>query len=344
MKKIIGIIAFSAIMLTSCQTLMQTSRNISTGSSINSVTLADLNVSDTRESHTIEHVTKAMQSGGEENVKRIAEAKILEKANADILVEPRYHIVKERRLFGGSKITSITVSGRPANFTNFRQVEDSILFRPEKVYITEKEKAHAPMYYKKKSGAKYAMPVAKNNNVLNRKRYLSAGFGFSASDEVTNAAYNVSFGAWNPISKNKRWQYGFEIGFSSQGFEDKIKEEYRYYDYYWGRYYYEYYYNYTAYLIHNIHILPARIAYMHEMGRNSSLGLHFAPLITIAYASSGKELGDFSELFNVGIKGGLQYRYKKFMFDVNVQTGFLSQWSYYSMPQTSFTLNFGYMF
>ena len=60
MKKTIGIIIVSAIMLTSCQTLMQTSRNVDTGSSITSVTLADLNVSDTRESYTMSDIPKSI--------------------------------------------------------------------------------------------------------------------------------------------------------------------------------------------------------------------------------------------------------------------------------------------
>ena len=187
MKKIIGIIALSAIMLTSCQTLMQTSRNIETGSAITSITLADLNVSDKRESHTISHVTDAMQKGGEENVKRIAEAKILEAANADILVEPRYHVVKKHKLFGGAKITSITVSGRPANFTNFRAIEDSILFRPEKIYVNEKSHSNA---YKRNSFVKNSISTNKNNSILDKKKYISLGIGaMTASSSAINRDY-----------------------------------------------------------------------------------------------------------------------------------------------------------
>ncbi len=343
MKKTIGIIIVSAIMLTSCQTLMQTSRNVDTGSSITSVTLADLNVSDTRESYTMSDIPKSIYKLGEENVKSIAEAKILDKSNADILVEPRYHIEKKRGLFGRTKVTSITVSGRPASFTNFRTVEDSILFRPQKIYVNEKDVKGDYMY--SRNTVKENSPV-KSKWILDKKRYVSAGFGFSTSYEIHNIAYNFSFGIWNPISKNKRLQYGVEIGLSSQGFEEEIKHYYRYNGYYgYGGYETEK----INYLTHNLHILPTRLAYIGEIGRNAAFGIHIASMVTIAY-SLGKN-GDVSEkyfgdLINVGFKTGLQYRYKKLMLDFNFQTGFMEQWSNIISPnaQCSCTLNIGYMF
>lgn len=369
MKKTIGIIALSAIMLTSCQTLMQTSRNVSTGSSINSVTLADLQVSDKRESHTISHVTDAMQSGGEENVKRIAEAKILEQANADVLVEPRYHVVKKRKFFGGSKITSITVSGRPANFTNFRAIEDSILFRPEKIYITERGKGY-PAVYKKKNPVLGAVETAKNNAILDKKRYISLGLGFMTGFaeymyyNEPQFAYDISYVKWAPISKNKRWQYGFEIGFASQGCYAECEKtiyfdgddvdfgyletvgsiNYRYNEYDIRRMY-EY--------VHNLYVVPFQFAYIHEIGKNFALGLHIGPSVALSYANSeGKwfDAGDhgyFWDLFNLGLKGGWQLRYKKFMFDCCVQTGHLPQWRFYledSSSRMAMTFNFSYAF
>ena len=376
MKKIIGIIALSAIMLTSCQTLMQTSRNIETGSAITSITLADLNVSDKRESHTISHVTDAMQKGGEENVKRIAEAKILEAANADILVEPRYHVVKKHKLFGGSKITSITVSGRPANFTNFRAIEDSILFRPEKVYVNEKSHSNA---YKRNSFVKNSISTNKNNSILDKKKYISLGIGaMTASSSAINYsdpmfAYDISYVKWRPISKSKRWQYGFEIGLSSQGCDASCDKRFYsseignmnfgYLDYegnynysYSGGYYDGYYYpsSYDVYhcfeYVHNIYVVPFQFAYIHEIGRNSAIGLHVGPSVSLSYANSNGSwfdygTGNFFDLLNVGVKAGWQYRYKKFMIDLCVQTGHLPQWRYefeHGSTRTSVTFNFCY--
>ena len=375
MKKIIGIIALSAIMLTSCQTLMQTSRNIETGSAITSITLADLNVSDKRESHTISHVTDAMQKGGEENVKRIAEAKILEAANADILVEPRYHVVKKRKLFGGAKITSITVSGRPANFTNFRAIEDSILFRPEKIYVTEKGKGNSGIY-RKNNVSKKSFTIAKDNSILDKKKYISLGIGaMTASSSAINYsdpmfAYDISYVKWRPISKSKRWQYGFEIGLSSQGCDASCDERiydwqrnldfgylsiegnYNYYYDYYGHYrYIESYDIYHCYeYVHNIYVVPFQFAYIHEIGRNSAIGLHVGPSVSLSYANSNGSwfdygTGNFFDLLNVGVKAGWQYRYKKFMIDLCVQTGHLPQWRYvfeHGSTRTSVTFNFCY--
>lgn len=370
MKRKIGIIALSAIMLTSCQTLVQTSRNIQTGSSMNSITLADLDVSDKRESHTISYVTKAMQKGGEENVKRIAEGKILEEAKADILVEPRYHVVKKRKLFGGSKITSITVSGRPAYFTNFRTIDDSILFRPQNP--AERGRVHRAVY--KSSYTKNGITPSKNNRILDKKRFISLGLGVMTAN--SNAmhnndkmfAYDLSYVKWRPISKNKRWQYGFEIGFTSQGcnaecdktiYDNLENLDFGYletagnYNYkgYYRPYSYDIYHCYEY--VHNLYMVPFQFAYMHEIGNNFAIGLHAGPSIALSYANSdGKWFnagsdGSFWDLFNAGVKGGCQFRYKKLMLDICVQSCFLPQWRFHiedSSTRTAVTFNFGYAF
>lgn len=129
MKKILGIITLAAVFMTSCQTIRKTAHTAEVTGSLKNATVADLEVSDQRITYTMTP-KKSVQRAGYENVKRAVEAEALEaNGKADVLVEPQYVIEKKRSLFG-SKITSITVSGRPAYYTNFRSLPDSVWSNP----------------------------------------------------------------------------------------------------------------------------------------------------------------------------------------------------------------------
>lgn len=136
MKKSLGLIILTVALLSSCQTLVKTARTADITSQLQSATVADLEAADQRVSHTLQP-SKEIRRGGVENVKKAAEAEVLQKHNADVLIEPRYVISKKRTLFG-SKITSITVSGRPASYKNYRSLSDSVwsnpVFRGIKMY------------------------------------------------------------------------------------------------------------------------------------------------------------------------------------------------------------------
>lgn len=128
MKKSLGLIILTVALLSSCQTLVKTARTADITSQLQSATVADLEAADQRVSHTLQP-SKEIRRGGVENVKKAAEAEVLQKHNADVLIEPRYVISKKRTLFG-SKITSITVSGRPASYKNYRSLSDSVWSNP----------------------------------------------------------------------------------------------------------------------------------------------------------------------------------------------------------------------
>lgn len=130
MRKTLGLLALLGILLSSCETLTKTARTADVSSSLQSVTVADLKVSD-RITYTMDPVKKEIQRGGVENVKRAVEAEALEKkgGNADVLLEPQFVFVKKRS-FLGSKITSVTVSGRPAHYVNFHALNDSVWSNP----------------------------------------------------------------------------------------------------------------------------------------------------------------------------------------------------------------------
>lgn len=127
MKKALAFISLAVLALSSCQTIVNTARTADTQSDIKSITVADLKVADKRVTATIDPVSKELRKAGERNVKQAVEAKALEMAgDADILLEPRYVMTKKSGFLSGKKITSVSVSGRPAWYQNFRTLNDSV--------------------------------------------------------------------------------------------------------------------------------------------------------------------------------------------------------------------------
>lgn len=123
MKKILFISSALAILLSSCTNnlIRKSATTQRTEADIRSVTVADLDVYPERVTYTMTP-SKDIVRGGEENVKRAAEAAVLQKyGNADVIVDAQYIIRKEN-----SSITSITVTGHPAHYKNFHSVPDSV--------------------------------------------------------------------------------------------------------------------------------------------------------------------------------------------------------------------------
>lgn len=129
MKIKFGILALSVTLLASCDTVMKTAHTADVNTSVVSATVADIvPATEGRITHTL-RPNESIRRGGMDNIRQAVISEALEKHNADVLIEPQYVITKEKKLFG-SKITSITVSGRPGNYTNFRALPDSVWNNP----------------------------------------------------------------------------------------------------------------------------------------------------------------------------------------------------------------------
>lgn len=119
MKKTLITLAVAAFALTSCTTVTKTATELDVKTGAVAATKADLVVAPNRVSLEL-RPTKAERRGGKDNVKNHAVAKLLQQnGNADVLVAPEYEISTRRGLFG-KKITSVTVSGYPAKYKNFK--------------------------------------------------------------------------------------------------------------------------------------------------------------------------------------------------------------------------------
>lgn len=131
MKKFMLVIA-AAMLAVSCTTTTKTARTESVPYAMYNATVADLDVAPQRISYTLKPA-KAIRKGGVGNVKQAAIMEALDaNGNADLLLEPQYVISHKKGPFGIfiNKITSVTVTGRPATYKNFRSLDDGVWCDP----------------------------------------------------------------------------------------------------------------------------------------------------------------------------------------------------------------------
>ena len=135
MKKILFLsLMFVAFAATSCKTFTITDVSATyqqPSTYINTATVADLEVSDERISFTFQP-----RLGGDLNVIKTAIREALRvNGGGDILVNLEYITVSKKSGWGNtcSSIHEITVSGYPAKYKNFRNLNDSI-WAPTKLY------------------------------------------------------------------------------------------------------------------------------------------------------------------------------------------------------------------
>ena len=128
MKKIYYFLGI-ALLAASCTTITKTAKTVDTPSSLLSATVADLEVSPERITYTM-HPSIEIRRGGIANIRQAAEQEALIKhGNADVLVDTEYSITQTNYLIF-KQIESITVSGRPAKYTNFHSLNDSVWCNP----------------------------------------------------------------------------------------------------------------------------------------------------------------------------------------------------------------------
>lgn len=132
MKKCIFIFAAAVWAMSSCTTVTKTARTESVPYSMYNATIADLKVAPARISYTM-RPSKQINAGGINNCKQAAIQEALRvNGNADLLLDPQFVVSSKKGPFGIfiNKVTSITVSGRPATYVNFRSMDDNVWTDP----------------------------------------------------------------------------------------------------------------------------------------------------------------------------------------------------------------------
>lgn len=128
MKKFFLVAAVAASVV-SCTTTTKTARTETMPYAMYNASVADLDVATERVTYSIQP-KRDLQRAGVANCKRAAIQECLNKnGNADLLIEPMFVVSVKKSLFG-SKITNVTVSGRPAKYKNFRSLPDKVWTDP----------------------------------------------------------------------------------------------------------------------------------------------------------------------------------------------------------------------
>lgn len=141
-KSYLLILLVSVLALSSCKSVRSTATYQDPTNTLRTVTVADLYVSDTRISYTYTP-TYAVRLGGNQNVIKTAVLEALKAhGSGDILIGLEYTTISRWTIFPFlSPIREITVTGRPAKYTNFHSLPEKI-WAPTKLYpdnLPEKE-------------------------------------------------------------------------------------------------------------------------------------------------------------------------------------------------------------
>lgn len=191
MLKTLGYLAAATLLLSSCAAEHRTSSTVRTQADTRAASVASLRVGE-RVTAEME-VPKSIRKGGWDNVRQAVEAKALEKAgNADVLLNPAYVVEKHRR-----KITKVAVSGRPAYYTDFHRLPDSVwtnpVFRagfenavnaPKLATGTEAIQALANQSAKPREQKSTKKVVSAEEKLPFRKRVRRTGFSFKVDEGV----------------------------------------------------------------------------------------------------------------------------------------------------------------
>lgn len=124
MKKLFVILIVSAFAMTSCSTVNKTATTHNVEPTIAAVVLSDLDVSNEKITYTL--IPKAsVRRGGSRNCINTAISEALALNGGDVLIETQQATIT-RGLYV-RKIKSVTVTGYPAKYKNFRPADDKTL-------------------------------------------------------------------------------------------------------------------------------------------------------------------------------------------------------------------------
>lgn len=108
----------AVLALSSCTTIQHTALSESVDTEVHNLTVADMNVSKNRVSHTFQWKWDPLSTVSLADKKKSAAAELLIEQGGDVLVEPQY-VITRRGIFRGGEIT---VSGYPATYSDFRSM------------------------------------------------------------------------------------------------------------------------------------------------------------------------------------------------------------------------------
>lgn len=345
--------ACAAISITSCQTVQQTADTVGIDAKVVQVpTVADLDVQPQRVTSTQTWRWRFLNvdqlSLGQRKLNLIYD--MVNEAKADVLVEPQVRFTKK---FFGER--SLTISGYPASYKNFRKptAEDLKAIRaangtPEKVVVVG-DSAHIARATD--NGVRVAPVRARNGATPAQHRGEKMGrnlhffvraaanfnkykFGDDLSeifDSNLKMGYDVTLGLQKAI-KGGRFYYGPELGVTSRGFQLEYTGSY------WG--------NVIEYggLSHGVFVSPLNFGFQQRLSNKLTLDAHVGLPVTYYYCDDIEDDGmsDDYDGWDFNMKLGVGVWIKRFNIDLSYRHGFLETWG--EGQSNNVMLGLGYRF
>lgn len=126
MKKFLLVLSVVALTMSSCSTAYRTASQRDVTAPVAAAAIADFEVSPTKITYTLVPSRK-VRAGGLQNCINTAISEALKKnGGGDVLIETQQAIVQRTGLFS-RKIKSVTVTGYPATYKNFRNADEKTL-------------------------------------------------------------------------------------------------------------------------------------------------------------------------------------------------------------------------
>lgn len=345
--------ACAAISITSCQTVQQTADTVGIDAKVVQVpTVADLDVQPQRVTSTQTWRWRFLNvdqlSLGQRKLNLIYD--MVNEAKADVLVEPQVRFTKK---FFGER--SLTISGYPASYKNFRKptAEDLKAIRaangtPEKVVVVG-DSAHIARATDK--GVRVAPVRARNGATTAQHRGEKMGrnlhffvraaanfnkykFGDDLSenfDSNLKMGYDVTLGLQKAI-KGGRFYYGPELGVTSRGFQLEYKGSN-----WW---------NVIEYggLSHGVFVSPLNFGFQQRLSNKLTLDAHVGLPVTYYYCDDIEDDGmsDDYDGWDFNMKLGVGVWIKRFNIDLSYRHGFWETWG--EGQSNNVMLGLGYRF
>lgn len=345
--------ACAAISITSCQMVQQTADTVGIDAKVVQVpTVADLDVQPQRVTSTQTWRWRFLNvdqlSLGQRKLNLIYD--MVNEAKADVLVEPQVRFTKK---FFGER--SLTISGYPASYKNFRKptAEDLKAIRaangtPEKVVVVG-DSAHIARATDK--GVRVAPVRARNGATTAQHRGEKMGrnlhffvraaanfnkykFGDDLSenfDSNLKMGYDVTLGLQKAI-KGGRFYYGPELGVTSRGFQLE----------YTGSNWW----NVIEYggLSHGVFVSPLNFGFQQRLSNKLTLDAHVGLPVTYYYCDDIEDDGmsDDYDGWDFNMKLGVGVWIKHFNIDLSYRHGFLETWG--EGQSNNVMLGLGYRF
>lgn len=123
MKKRFLPIVVAALTMTSCSIVSKTATTRDVTAPLAAAVIGDLDVSNQKITYTLIPPQKIRRGGLQNCINTAISEALANNGGGDVLIETQKAIV-ERYGFGGRKIKSVTVTGYPAKYKNFRAADE----------------------------------------------------------------------------------------------------------------------------------------------------------------------------------------------------------------------------